>query len=293
MKAMVAKHGSVKGRQRNAAAAAAAPKRKGARRKSEIPAGALRRMNRGEEETITLVEFLAVDLRGLTRRALTDGGFPELVKPALAGVDHDRSQMQKLSHIARNLYVAVRGTPKLDRLRTMLGGHPSDLVRHYACHLVAFDERLGFAAKLKAIRPFAADHHMAVREMAWAAVRDDIATQPARAVRALLPWTKSRDANVRRFASEATRPRGVWAEHIEELKTNPAIGLPILEALKADRSRYVQNSVANWLNDASKSDPAWVRRVCRAWERDSPAEETRFIVRRALRTLSGGSRKNG
>jgi hypothetical protein len=28
---------------------------------------------------------------------------------------------------------------------------------------------------------------------------------------------------------EATRPRGIWCEHIESLKRNPGVALPILD----------------------------------------------------------------
>ncbi len=99
------------------------------------------------------------------------------------------------------------------------------------------------------------------------------------------------DPNIRRCATEATRPRGVWSAHIEALKQSPELGLGILEPVRSDPSRYVQRSVANWLNDASKSRPDWVREVCQRWTEESPTTETAWTVNHALRTLRKGAER--
>ena len=50
------------------------------------------------------------------------------------------------------------------------------------------------------------------------AVRDEVAGAVDDAMRLLAPWVRDADPNIRRFASELTRPRGVWCAQIETLK---------------------------------------------------------------------------
>jgi 3-methyladenine DNA glycosylase AlkC len=69
------------------------------------------------------------------------------------------------------------------------------------------------------------------------------------------------------------------------LKKEPWRGLPLLQALRADPSRYVQNSVANWLNDAAKTQPDWVRGVCAQWSGGTVPPATAYILRRAQRSI--------
>lgn len=85
--------------------------------------------------------------------------------------------------------------------------------------------------------------------------------------------------------SGTPQPRGVWYEHIVELKEHPELGLPILEPLKSDPSQYVRDSVGNWLNDASKTRPDFVLELCGSWEKESGTEETGYIIKKALRTI--------
>jgi 3-methyladenine DNA glycosylase AlkC len=104
----------------------------------------------------------------------------------------------------------------------------------------------------------------------------------------LEPWVRDRDEGVRRCAVEATRPRGVWTRHLEELEAEPERARRLLEPVRSDPSDYVRRSVGNWLNDASKSRPEWVRSLAAEWRRASKTAETAWIVRHALRTLRKG-----
>lgn len=138
---------------------------------------------------------------------------------------------------------------------------------------------------LNEIIPFATDSHFNVREDAWTAVRPNIIDNLDESIKILSKWAMSENENIRRFASEITRPRGVWCKHIELLKQSPNIALSILEPLKSDSSKYVRDSVGNWLNDASKTQPLFVETLCEKWGQESLTKETKYIIKKAMRTL--------
>jgi 3-methyladenine DNA glycosylase AlkC len=161
----------------------------------------------------------------------------------------------------------------------------SDTVRGWGAFVVGHAPGLALPDRLKLIRPLAADAHFAVREWAWLSIRPTVATCTHDAIEQLYPWVMDAAKDIRRFAVEVTRPRGVWCCHIKLLKDEPWLGQKLLNAVAFDSSRYVQNSVGNWLNDASKSQPSWVESICTSWERlDYPA--TAYVRRRALRSIT-------
>lgn len=260
--------------------------RKGAARIALIPPEVLEALSDGLVATVNLNEFLAIDLPRLARSVAAQIGIDpaeERLADTLAMLPSFKP-VKRHEHVARALRDLVEPRPDRDRVAHALATHSSDVARCWAAQWVRFSS-LSFPAKLHAVRRFAADPHFGVREVAWMAVRDDIAAGPDEAIELLTPWASHADANIRRFASEATRPRGVWCAQVDAFKREPWRALPIIEPLRGDASRYVQNSVANWLNDASKTQPEWVEQVCERWSRESKTSETAYIVRRARRTI--------
>jgi len=261
--------------------------RKGAFRIALIPPEVLEALNEGRLETVNLNEFLALELPRLARNVAGQIGIDarhERLDDTLAMLGSFKP-MQRHGHVARALYDIATLHPERDAIAQRIATHPSDAARCWAAQWIPLSG-LGLPQQLQAVRRFAADPHFGVREIAWMAVRDAVIASLDTALELLQAWVRDPDPNIRRFASELTRPRGVWCAQIEALKAEPWRALPLLEPLRADDSRYVQNSVANWLNDASKTQGAWVESVAARWRAESEAAATRYIVKRALRTLS-------
>ncbi|MBB4264764.1 DNA alkylation repair protein [Roseospira visakhapatnamensis] len=246
---------------------------------ADVPATVLADLNAGHIETRTLVEMFAMDL-GVLLDHVAPGLGPRL--ETRAGAD---AGITRRMAAAADVLLEAKGPAIIDTL----AAHPSDMARGWGAYAVGALDDLDLPARLARIRPFAADPHFGVREWAWLGVRARIAADVDRAIALLEPWTGEARDTLRRFAVESTRPRGVWCRHIAALKADPGRGLPVLAPLRADPSPYVQDSVANWLNDAARGDPAWVRALCASWlggvGDDAVDPATRRICRRAQRSL--------
>lgn len=258
---------------------------------SDIPPETLALLSSGELETANLVEFLAVDVAALAKAAERRFGFSGDARffETLAELPREKP-MKRHSAVAAEFVrlASAQGDPV--SAGTRLSSSPSDVVRGWGA--LAFGMLGGISAPqaLDFVRPLAADRHFGVRETAWMSLRDRVVREREGFFPILAGWVSDPDPNVRRFVCELTRPRGVWCAQFPDMRARPELGLPIVGPLRADASKYVRDSVANWLNDASKDHPEWVVETCRGWWGQSPSEELAYVVRRALRTVSGNGK---
>lgn len=247
--------------------------RKGARSRAEVTADVLAGLHRGDLATITLSEFLVVDFRQLLQNVS-----PQALKRGDA-LTSDLGVVKRML-LCGQLLLEAHGPESYDQYRA----HSSDIVRGWAAYMIGTAE-LPLAKRLTLIKPLADDPHSGVREWAWLAIRPHVAADVEKSLKLLEPWTRHASANMRRYAIEITRPRGVWCSHIDRLKSEPELALSLLENVQADESKYVQDSCANWLNDAGKSQPDFVRRVVARWKQGKPSAATLKICKRAMRSL--------
>ncbi|MBB2947149.1 3-methyladenine DNA glycosylase AlkC [Actinoplanes lutulentus] len=105
-----------------------------------------------------------------------------------------------------------------------------------------------------------------------------------RALQIVQGWTASDDLDVRRLASEGTRPYLPWSIRVPEVISRAGVTVPILDALYRDDSEYVRRSVGNHLNDLSRDQPELVVETAGRWLAAADAH-TASVVRRGLRTL--------
>lgn len=115
------------------------------------------------------------------------------------------------------------------------------------------------------------------------AVRTFIGNDDKRMMAQMNIWARSSDEHVRRLASEGCRPRLPWGKALPNFQKNPTPVVGILEQLKMDPSLYVRKSVANNLNDISKTHPELVEKIAKEWYGKNP--HTDWIVKHGCRTL--------
>jgi 3-methyladenine DNA glycosylase AlkC len=120
------------------------------------------------------------------------------------------------------------------------------------------------------------------------AVRPFFLKDTAKTLRYFTKWATDPNHHVRRWVSEGSRPLLPWGARLPEFVKDPRPTLKLLERLKYDEELYVRKSVANHLNDISKSHPKLVLETLRTWQKSAPTKheaKIAWIKRHALRTL--------
>ena len=171
-----------------------------------IPTAVLCELNHGRDETRSLPEWLAIDQVKLAQAVLPGliGGRAALPAVAAAVAVAELGIMQRIRGIG-----AALSDGSLVHMR-LLATHRSDTVRCWACVAALAQPLRSMSERIADARLFAADRHFGVRELAWMELRPHLAKDLPHAFESLLPWAEDPDPNLRRCASEATRPRGVW-----------------------------------------------------------------------------------
>lgn len=262
--------------------------RKGAKKASDIPKEILQLLNKGELESVNLTEWLAINHIKLLENVLPSIGLEGSLEFVIAELEKQNAEtgmkVIRMTGALLDKVILKENERKKAELMLQFSNHISDSVRCWAAFMNKKPNDT-LKDKLTYIRPFAADRHFGVREIAWMSIREDLSQNIEKSVDLLVDWAKNEDENIRRFSVESIRPRGVWSKHIEILKQEPDKALPILNLLKSDPSKYVQDSVGNWLNDASKTKPDWVIKLCEEWKKDTDRKSTSRIIKKAQRTI--------
>lgn len=229
---------------------------------SDISRKRVDELNSGQFESSHLMEIFACDFNKIAKSANID--LPNFT---------DGKILQKMQFFGRGISDY-----------SQFQNHKSDIVRGWCTFNIAQQKDLSCQEKIIKILPFANDHHFAVREWAWLAIRNDIINNLELSLKMLIDISKDKSYYLRRFAIEITRPRGVWCRHIKKLKENPQLAIDIINNNRKDENLYVKNSVGNWLNDSIKDNKQWVLNLCQKWSQEEN-QNCKYIIRRALRNF--------
>ncbi|MFY0629619.1 MAG: DNA alkylation repair protein [Flavobacteriaceae bacterium] len=256
--------------------------RKGPRSFKDLNPEVIEYLNAGKIETKNLMEWLSADQIILLKVVLTELGKEDWFSMFDVAINAQKKPTANSNtRVIGEIFAEMTNDANI---YSKLKSHQSDIVRCWACwgESLQYDD---LEELLSTMKFYAADSHFGVREVVIFATKDRMIGDLEKAISILTNWTSDTDENVRRFAAEALRPVGVWVKKIAKFQEEPELGLPLLEPLQSDTSKYVRDSVGNWLNDASKSQPDFVIATCKRWKQVSDTKETAYIIKKALRTI--------
>jgi 3-methyladenine DNA glycosylase AlkC len=116
------------------------------------------------------------------------------------------------------------------------------------------------------------------------AIRPLLANKPKEVIKIMVKWSKDENVHVRRLASEGVRISLPWSKKIYVAIDEFENYKIILTNLKNDKSKFVQKSVGNNLNDLYKEFPEKANEIIKEWNEDNPTKETMWIINHGLRS---------
>lgn len=136
-----------------------------------------------------------------------------------------------------------------------------------------------------------AQHELTRRFTCEFSIRPFLEHHPKATLAVLRRWARDPSPHVRRLVSEGTRPRLPWAPRVSWIEKHPERVFPLLEALKDDAASVVRRSVANHLNDLSKSRPDSVYEIAERWLRNATPERRALVVHALRSAVKRGDRR--
>ena len=116
------------------------------------------------------------------------------------------------------------------------------------------------------------------------AIRPLLANKTKETMKTIIKWSKDENVHVRRLASEGVRIALPWSKKLYNAVNDFDSYKIILTNLKNDKSRFVQKSVGNNLNDLYKEFPEKANEIINEWQNNNPTKETLWIINHGLRS---------
>jgi 3-methyladenine DNA glycosylase AlkC len=117
------------------------------------------------------------------------------------------------------------------------------------------------------------------------AIRPLLANKPKETIKTMVKWSKDENVHVRRLASEGVRISLPWSKKIYIAIDEFEKYKIILTNLNNDKSKFVQKSVGNNLNDLYKEFPEKANEIINEWKMNNPTKETIWIINHGLRSI--------
>lgn len=227
----------------------------------------------------------------LSKRILAiDSSFKKIEFIKRVEIDLEQLELKdRIEKIADELYNSFEGdyTDGVSKLLEILGpeneketGIFTDF--YWIMPIAKFVEKYGLDSFKDSIN---AIEEITKRNTGEYAIRPYIEKYPNKTLKQMKEWSLSSNKHVRRLSSEGVRPRLPWAKKLDVFIQNPKPIIPILDNLKDDKSKYVQKSVANCINDILKDNFEIGRELIENWNVEGISKERRWIIKHSLRNL--------